>query len=148
MIKHKLLGLLAVFTACSLWAAAPASPQAFVPSGVTTAVTTNAVSAPAGFFAQALVYAPTNIFKPSTATLFSWTPSSATDLAGYRFYYGDLLTASTFPRLEVNKTVSGVILLGLNTNTVYGFYVTAYNTAAEESAPSTLVVLKPGTLTP
>lgn len=125
------------------FAAVPSAPSgAFVP-GLVTIPATNAISAPVGFFPAALVYgAP---FKPANATMFSWLPNAEPDLGGYNVYFGDLLNTNVFAKLPVPKAVNSVVLLGLNTNVVYGIYVTATNTASQESPSSVLVVLKPGT---
>jgi len=77
--------------------------------------------------------------------MFKWNANTETDLAGYNVYYGDILLTNAFAKISVGKTVNAVIFLGLSTTTPFGFYATAVNTSAQESAPSTLVVLKPGT---
>lgn len=127
------------------FAAAPSAPSgAFVP-GLATTPSTNAIQAPQGFFPVALVYNGTNIFTPAKTTTFQWQPNSESDLLGYNVYYGDILSPVAFPKVSVPKTVNLVIFTGLSTSTAFGFYVTAVNTSAQESPPSTLVVLKPGT---
>lgn len=126
-------------------AAPPAPPLgAYVP-GLTTVPVTNAVNAPFGFFPVALVYSPTTVFKPATATMFQWVGNTESDLGGYSVYFGDIVSSNALAKLTVPKPVNAVVFLGLNTNVVYGFYTTAFNTALQESQPSTLVVLKPGT---
>lgn len=138
-----LLALLSLSVAA--FAAVPAAPSgAFVP-GLTTTPTTNAISTPIGFYPVALVYNASAIFPPSKATMFQWTPNTESDLLGYNVYFGDITATAPFPKLSVPKVVNNVVLLNLNTNIAYGFYVTAVNTSAQESGPSTLVVLKPGT---
>lgn len=142
----KLLCFLSILSlTVAAFAATPSAPSgAFVP-GLTTTPTTNAISAPMGFFPVALVYNASGIFTPAKATMFQWNPNVEADLLGYNLYFGDILAATNFPKLSVPKNVNNVVLLNLNTNIAYGFYVTAVNTSAQESAPSTLVVLKPGT---
>ena len=126
------------------FAAAPSAPSgAFVP-GLVSVPTTNAISAPVGFFPVALVYTP-GVFKPNTATMLQWTPNTEPDLLGYNVYFGDVINTNLFSKVSVPKGVNAVVFLGLNTNVVYGLYSTAVNTSTQESPPSTLVVLKPGT---
>ena len=133
----------------TLLAAPPAPPQAIMVSGTSTLPTTNSISAPVGFFPVALVYNSTNIIKPSASvTMIQWQPNTESTLLSYNLYFGDLVNTNVFPKLSIPKIVNSAVFINLNTNLVYGFYVTAYNTTAEESAPSSLVVLKPGTLAP
>lgn len=131
--------------AAAAFAAPPAPPSGALVAGLTTLPVTNAVSAPVGFFPVALVYSPTTVFKPAYATAFDWNPNTEADLAGYNVYFGDLVNTNVFAKLTVPKVTTAVVFLNLSTNVVFGFYATAFNTTAQESSPSTLVVLKPGT---
>lgn len=139
------IAVIALLAVAGLQAAQPAAPSGAFVSGLTTSPTTNAISAPAGFFPAALVYNGTNIFKASNSTMFTWTANTEPDLLAYNVYFGDMLSSNAFTKLSLPKSVTSVVLLGLNTNVAYGIYATALNTSAEESKPSTLVVLKPGT---
>ena len=98
-----------------------------------------------GFFPTALVYSPTNVFKPAYATMLQWSANPEPDLAGYNVYFGDIVNTNVFAKVSVPKPVNAVVFLGLSTNVVYGIYSTAVNTASQESSPSTLIVIKPGT---
>ena len=142
----RIICLLAVLSlTVAAFAAAPSAPSgAFVP-GLTTVPTTNAISSPQGFFPAAIVYNASSIFTASNSTMFKWNANTETDLLGYNVYYGDILQTTAFAKISVGKSVNAVIFMGLNTATPFGFYATAVNTSAQESAPSTLVVLKPGT---
>jgi len=144
-MKRVLYTLFLLSMAAVAFAAAPAAPSGASVPGLATTPSTNAIQAPQGFFPVAIVYNGTNIFTPAKATLFQWQPNVEADLSGYNVYYGDILSPTLFPKISVSKTVNLVIFTGLNTNTSFGFYVTAVNTTAQESTPSTLVVLKPGT---
>jgi hypothetical protein len=145
-MKYRLcLALSITLLAAAVLAAPPAPPSGALVSGLTTVPATNAVSAPVGFFPISLVYSPATVFKPSYATAFQWSANTEADLAGYNVYFGDLVNTNVFAKLTVAKPVNVVTFLNLNTNIVYGFYATAFNTTAQESSPSTLVVLKPGT---
>jgi hypothetical protein len=144
-MRKSFCSILFVMLAAAAFAAAPAAPSGALVAGLTTTPVTNAVSAPVGFFPIALVYSPSTVFKPAYATAFQWSPNTEPDLAGYNAYFGDLVNTNVFAKLTVAKSVNAVVFLNLSTNVVYGFYATAFNTSAQESAPSALVVLKPGT---
>jgi hypothetical protein len=123
-------------------AAAPAPPSGAYAPGLTITPSTNAVVAPQGFFPVALVYSPTNLFSPSYATAFQWTPTTDTTVTNYNIYYGGMASTNAFNKVSVPTTVTAATFLNLNTNLVYGIYCTAVNPSGE-SGPSTLVVLVP-----
>jgi hypothetical protein len=142
------LALVLSLMASAAIAAPPVPPVGVFAPAATVAPQTNAISAPVGFFPVALVYVPSSVIKPATSTMLQWQPSADPTVTTYNFYFGDIMGTNAFPKLTVPKAVSSVVLLSLNTNVVYGFYVTAVNSGSEESAPSSLVLLKPGTISP
>lgn len=82
----------------------------------------------------------TGAFKTRGETL-SWNPSSESDIAGYRVFYGETNTAPVV--IDAGKTTSRTFT-NLVAGRTYFFFVKAYNTAGLESNPSlTLNYTKP-----
>ncbi len=73
---------------------------------------------------------------PSTIAVLNWDPVSATDLAGYRVYYGTAPGTYVQPLGQgINVgNVTSYTATGLTSGTRYYFVVTAYDTANNESA--------------
>lgn len=108
------------------------------PFADTTIVTNVAVSMPVGTWTNSVIYAPAKSLKQGLQ--LAWTAS--TGAIGYALYYGDVTQGAT-NRFDVAYNTSAVFF-GLNTNTVYFFYATAYDASRLESVPSAVVLAKPG----
>jgi hypothetical protein len=123
--------------------AAPAPPTTTVstntPFADQTILTNVAVSMPVGNWNNATIYAPAKSLKDGIQ--LSWTPIAGA--VGYQVYYGDVTKAVT-NKFDVTYN-SGAVFFGLSTNITYFFFSTAYDAARVESAPSNLVLFKPGT---
>lgn len=72
--------------------------------------------------------------------VLSWTAVTATDLAGYKIYYG--IASDTYGTPVDAKKVTSYTLTGLSDNTTYYIRITAYDSAGNESAKSTEVTGK------
>ncbi|MCI0527739.1 MAG: fibronectin type III domain-containing protein [Nitrospira sp.] len=76
----------------------------------------------------------------------SWNPNTESDLAGYKAYYGTSSGSYSSSPIDVGN-VTTYTISGLTDNQTYYFVVTAYDTALNESAPSTEVSFLVGTAT-
>ena len=88
-------------------------------------------------FAAVRVYSFVGVCSTSAAELtLAWDPNQEPDLAGYRCYYAieEKSPVVVDVGLETQATLTDLIP-GLT----YSFYVTAYNTAGLESAPSATI---------
>ena len=70
----------------------------------------------------------------SNVTL-AWDASSATDMAGYRLYYGE--TSHNYSQMLDVGNMASASISGLIVGATYYFAVTAYSREGLESAPST-----------
>jgi hypothetical protein len=73
----------------------------------------------------------------ASAVTLAWDPSRETNIAGYRVYSGEVNVPATM--VNVGNTTSRSFTT-LSPGKSYFFYVTAYNTAGAESAPSSTLV--------
>lgn len=64
----------------------------------------------------------------------SWDPSSDTNVAGFKIYYGT--TSQNYPNVVVAGNTNSVTITGLKAGTTYYFAATSYNAAGTESALS------------
>lgn len=76
----------------------------------------------------------------------TWTAVTATDLGGYKIYYGTTSGVYGTP-VDAGK-VTSYTLTGLSDNTTYYIKITAYDTSGNESAKSTEVTGKTKDTTP
>ena len=104
----------------------------------TTTITNVAVSIPVGNFTNSVIYAPAKALKQGIQLVWNQSVGAM----GYALYYGDV-NANAPSRFDVAGNTSAV-LFGLSTNTVFYFYVTAYDATRSESPPSSAVLVKPG----
>jgi hypothetical protein len=125
----------------ALQAAPPAAPSGVtLVNGGPSVITNVTVSMPVGLFQGSTVYTPTVTLADVSAQM-TWKANTEPDLAGYRFVYGDPKLGTT----SVIDTLKGtnLVFFTLNTNITYYFYVSAYNTTAQTSPPSSTVIFQP-----
>jgi hypothetical protein len=67
-----------------------------------------------------------------TGVTLTWRPSSATNVAGYKIYYG--LACHTYASAVVVGNTTNTVIAGLAPGTTYYFAATTYNCAGDESA--------------
>ena len=98
--------------------------------------------------ALAMLCVPSSLFAASSVTLV-WDPSTSTNIAGYRIYYGP--ASRTYTNTLAVGNVTNATISNLITGATYYFAATAYDTANLESDFSnevgyTNVVLAPPTI--
>jgi hypothetical protein len=69
----------------------------------------------------------------------AWKANGETDLSGYKVYQGTSSGAYVAPVATLPKTTTSHTVTGLQTGTTYFFVITAYDTAGNESPPSSEV---------
>ena len=82
---------------------------------------------------MALISAASEVNAASTVTL-AWDPDSSPNVVGYRLHSGT--TSSVYTQTSEVGNVTSTVVSNLIPGKKYFFVVTAYNTAALESAPS------------
>jgi hypothetical protein len=140
-ISSAVATVLLVFTG-AVFAASPAPRVS--PGSVSTLFMDNVIVAnvgiamPVGCWTNTLVYAPA--VSPAQGTQLTWAASAGA--VGYAVYFGDVFQSTT-NKFDVAYS-TGAVFFGLSSNTLYFFYVTAYDTTRVESPPSALVLFRPG----
>ena len=79
----------------------------------------------------ALVIFPISAAQAAPTVTLKWDPSRASDIAGYRLYYGTGSRAYT-QKLDIGNSTT-TLVSNLAEGRTYFFAVTAYNAAAESS---------------
>jgi hypothetical protein len=83
--------------------------------------------------------------QSTQSVTLGWTPSSATEVTGYYLYYGNVASTVT-NRVDAGLAVTAT-LSNLPVNATYFFYVTARDSANNESDPSNLITFTPAVVT-
>jgi large repetitive protein len=104
----------------------------------------NLLKSLAAVFAAALCLAGSVFAAGTNSVSLAWDPNPEADIAGYRLQFG--ITQGDYPNVVNAGNTTTATVNGLNQGTTYYFTVVAYNTAGQNSAPSSVVTYTvPGT---
>jgi hypothetical protein len=94
----------------------------------------NLLKSIAAFFSAALFLTGSASVAGTNSVSLAWDPNPETDIAGYRLQYGP--TPGNYPNVVDAGQATSATANGLNQGTTYYVTVVAYNSAGQNSTPS------------